>query len=324
MYKRKSARIAAILALTLSFAFAANAPVLAKSKSSSSSRPFSSSHPTSPYQAPPSSKPEFSKPGSGPAPGGQTSNSASSSSKADSAFSKPGAPATGAASTQTPKPPQNAADRALAQKDSQSAYAQLQQNKAQFKNPSAPVSAPPPNSRWSNVQPQPPQQIVYVRNNYYGGWSTPSYAYFGAPHFGFWNTVFLYYALSHITQPGYGAFYYNHYNDPGMEQFRAQLNTQAADNADLKRQVAEMHQQIEQMKSQPVDPNYLPPGTPPEVVMADSLVTEKETPQPAATPPVAAAPPAEVKPQSSGSGALSFLLGGGLIGAVVYFMMRRR
>ena len=326
-----------ILPMTLglaAFAFVGLTPMPVEAKSSSQARPSSSrpssSRPDSAFSKPKpssdtSSKSEFSKPGA------SAPDSTSSSSKSDSAFSKPGAPAGSAsapASATSTRPPQNAADRALAQRDSQSAFSQLQQSRSQFKNPSAPVSVPPANSRWGNVQPQPPQQVVYVRNNYYGGWASPSYAYFGAPHFGFWNTVFLYYALSHITQPGYGAFYYNHYNDPGMEQFRAQLNTQAADNADLKRQVAEMHKQVEQMKSQPVDPNYLPPNTPPEVAMADALVTQKDQPvDQAAGKPVAAgveAPPApQASPSGGGSGVITFLLGGALIGAVVYMMMRR-
>ncbi len=60
------------------------------------------------------------------------------------------------------------------------------------------------------------------------GWNIPHYAWSGPRHFGLWNGLFLWFLLSHLSRPGSAAFFYNHQNDPGYQQWRADAEQQGA------------------------------------------------------------------------------------------------
>jgi hypothetical protein len=107
------------------------------------------------------------------------------------------------------------------------------------------------------------------------GWSVPSYAYRSAPRFGIWDGLFLWFLLDNLTRPGYADFFHNHQNDPGYQQWRAEADRLAADNADLRQKLSALDTKLADQKDQPRDPNYLPPDTPREVAVADG--TEADT-----------------------------------------------
>jgi len=109
------------------------------------------------------------------------------------------------------------------------------------------------------------------RSHYYGGWSTPGYVYYASPSYGLWDTMFLYYMLSdhnHSSQ-----FAYNHQNDADYMAWRQEADRLAADNADLRKQLAAMDSGMAQYRGQPVDPNYLPEGVDADIALSDEART---------------------------------------------------
>jgi hypothetical protein len=107
------------------------------------------------------------------------------------------------------------------------------------------------------------------------GWSVPSYAYRSAPRFGIWDGLFLWFMLDNLTRPGYADFFHHQQNDPGYQQWRAEADRLAADNADLRQKLSALDSKLAEEKDQPRDPNFLPPDTPREVAVADG--TEADT-----------------------------------------------
>lgn len=97
------------------------------------------------------------------------------------------------------------------------------------------------------------------------GWTPPAYVNQGRG-FGIWEGVALYFLLDTLTSPGHAAFFHNHQNDPGLQEWRAEAEKQARDNAELKAKLASLDKSLAQMKDQPVDPNVLPSDIPVEVV----------------------------------------------------------
>ena len=113
-----------------------------------------------------------------------------------------------------------------------------------------------------------PQPTV-VQHNYYveHHYVPPAYAYHD---YGVMNGVFTYYMLSHLGDGG-GSYFYNHYDDPGYQAWRADAERQARDNADLRQQLAALDSQLAQKQGQPRDPSYVPAGTPTAVVAANPM-----------------------------------------------------
>lgn len=107
------------------------------------------------------------------------------------------------------------------------------------------------------------------RDNYYRGYSAPTYVYAGSPSYGMWDTVFLYYMLSNASHAS--NFGYHHANDPGYQEWRRQAEIQAQHNAELKSQLAAMDAKISGMSGER-DPNYIPPGTDADLALAANLV----------------------------------------------------
>jgi hypothetical protein len=137
------------------------------------------------------------------------------------------------------------------------------------------------------------------------GWSIPPYAY-ARPSFGLWNGVFLWFLLDTLTRPGHADWFYNHQNDPGYQQWRAEADRLARDNAELRAKLDQLDRDLAQKQEQgePRNPDYLPPDTPPEV---------------------AAAPPAQpAAPESGGAGGallIVVVIGGGVL--FLLWMWRR-
>jgi Protein of unknown function (DUF2491) len=100
------------------------------------------------------------------------------------------------------------------------------------------------------------------------GWSAPSYAFNAPPRFGIWDGLFLWFLLDHLSQPGYGSFFYNHQNDPGYQQWRSEADQVAQNNPQVRQNLQALDQQLADQQGQPRDPNYLPPGIPSDVAKA--------------------------------------------------------
>ncbi len=108
------------------------------------------------------------------------------------------------------------------------------------------------------------------------GWNIPHYAWSGPRHFGLWNGLFLWFLLSHLSRPGSAAFFYNHQNDPGYQQWRAEAESKAQDDPAVRQQLNQLDQKLADKQGQPRDPNYLPPGVPHAVATGDG--TDARTP----------------------------------------------
>jgi len=109
------------------------------------------------------------------------------------------------------------------------------------------------------------------------GWSVPSYAYRSAPRFGIWDGLFLWFLLDNLTRPGYADFFHHHQSDPGYQQWRAEADRLAADNADLRQKLSALDNKLADEQGQPRDPNYLPPDTPREVAVADGTEADADS-----------------------------------------------
>jgi len=97
------------------------------------------------------------------------------------------------------------------------------------------------------------------------GWAVPDYAYRTRRSFGLWDGLFLWFLLDNLTRPGYADFFHHHQNDPGYQQWRAEAERLAAENAEIRQQLDTLDRQVAQRQGQPRDPDYLPADTPPEV-----------------------------------------------------------
>jgi hypothetical protein len=102
------------------------------------------------------------------------------------------------------------------------------------------------------------------------GGSLPPYAYRSPQRFGVWNALFLWFLLDHLSAPGHAAFFYNHQDDPGYREWRADANRQAQDNPELKAKLDQLDSDLAARRGQPRDPDYLPPGVPAGVAHATS------------------------------------------------------
>lgn len=100
------------------------------------------------------------------------------------------------------------------------------------------------------------------------GWAVPDYAYRTQRSFGLWDGLFLWFLLDNLTRPGYADFFHHHQDDPGYQQWRAEAERLARENAEIRQQLDTLDRQVAQRQGQPRDPDYLPADTPPEVAVA--------------------------------------------------------
>ena len=112
------------------------------------------------------------------------------------------------------------------------------------------------------------------RDNFYGGWNTPDFVYFGAPRYGMWDGFFLGYMLSHATTPSYARMAYHHQHDPGMREWMGEMETLAESNEEVKAQLASLNSQMAELSGTPIDPTYLPEGVSADLVMSPDMVAD--------------------------------------------------
>jgi hypothetical protein len=246
---------AVLLALALSAG-----PLAAKS-STSSSRGYSL--PSS--SAPSSSSKGYSAPPSSSAP---SSSSTSSGARSSTGYGLPGTGAPNAAA----KPAPSASDAAIARQQSGSALRSFTAQREQSKFAAASPPPAPPSSAFSNYAGRFSSYDAYYasRNAYYGGWGwTPSpFIYASRPSFGMWDALFLWFMLDSISNASHAAWFYNHADDPGYQQWRQEANRLSADNADLRAKLDALDARQREMAGQPRDPSYMPPDTKAELALA--------------------------------------------------------
>ena len=109
-------------------------------------------------------------------------------------------------------------------------------------------------------------------------WSAPGYAYRSYGSFGIWDGMMLWFMLDHIHDQQYAAMYYNHRDDPGMQQFRKEVDRLSAENADLKEKVKKLDESTKTFEQQGVkpDPSYVPADA--AGVALAATIAEKEIP----------------------------------------------
>jgi len=166
--------------------------------------------------------------------------------------------------------PQSPGDLSFSQGRSGAAFDSYrrQQDTARRQREYVPPPASPPGqypSRTYGTSPV-PDRSGWFNNR---GWSPSPSAYYGNNRsFGVWDGLFLGALLSNLTRPGAIDFFHNNQNDPGYQQWRAEAERQAQDNADLRRRLDELDQQLAERNNQPRAPGTLPPDIPPEVAKA--------------------------------------------------------
>lgn len=288
----------------LAFALAVSPPLSAAiahgaHASGTSSHASSSSHPSI-------SKPSISKPSLSP-PDSISKPSFAGSKPSESVISKPplatappsiiSKPSLTQSAPAVASPPRTTVDRTIAKGQSQQAYRQFQSEQQRFH---APPAAAPANTRAAQQT-----QVWRTYGNrwhsadaYYAARSSalerasptvrmyyehpPVYVLAGRPSYGAYAGAFLGgMLLDRIMQPSYAEWAYSHANDPGYQAWYADMQNQAADNADLRAKLAQLDQQVAALKAQnaPVT-ETLPDGVDPSLVVAPQtvmLATAKST-----------------------------------------------
>jgi TRAP transporter TAXI family solute receptor len=165
--------------------------------------------------------------------------------------------------------------------DSLSAY---NKDKAAFKQPEKPFdkgtyannglykSAPVYGSGYNA------QRQITVRNNYYGGmgYSPPIYYNSFSPSYGIFNTMFLFWMIDNAHRnTEAAAMMHNYRNDPGYQQYMADMKAKSAENPELKAKLAAAEAKLAETKDKPVDPNYVPKGIPSEAIVSTQAMMAK-------------------------------------------------
>ncbi|MBP0445569.1 DUF2491 family protein [Roseomonas sp. SSH11] len=175
----------------------------------------------------------------------------------------------------------------------------------------APRSRTPSGGGWSGGGWSGPSSGGWYRDR---GWSVPGSVLSGPRSFGIWDAAFLWFLFSNLSRPGHADFFRNHQDDPGYRSWRQEAEQRAQGDAEIRRQLDELDRRLAGSEGQPRDPNYLPPGIPPEVA------TGREAPPPEdrRTPSTA--------DQDGESGGLLGSMGGLLLvgGGVAAFLALRR
>jgi len=122
------------------------------------------------------------------------------------------------------------------------------------------------------------------RDNYYGatGWTPPAYVYRSSPSFGVWDALMWWMILDNVGNRKYTSAAYHHADDPGYRQWRQEADRLAQNNQELKEKLAKLDAEVKQQESEGLarDAAYLPPGMPPEVALASSILAKKEPRKP--------------------------------------------
>lgn len=191
-------------------------------------------------------------------------------------FSKPGS--TGMYSSSSSNVKSSKFDKKLSSKktaaNSKSSYTQYKDSKAKFKQkPTTTYSANSKSNKLSYKVNRnwkfDDKADSYERSRYYSNrdWRAPGYIYNSRPSFGMWDSLCLWMMLDNLTSPGHAQTFYNHQNDPGMQEWRAEADKLAETNAELRAKLNELDSTTASMTG-PIDPSYLPASIPVGIALA--------------------------------------------------------
>lgn len=200
-------------------------------------------------------------------------------------FAAPGSTASGPPAA-APPVNRSAADTAISRSQSAAALSQFRADQNKFK---APPAAPPPTqqaaqqsnawrsygaNRWNTAddfyaarrraEARLPPQI----NNYYQ--SPPVWVRNGPPSYGSWAAPFLGgLLLGGIGTKAYDSWAYSHWNDPGVTQWRADMERQAQDNTELREKMDALNAKVAELQAQNAPKtDKLPDDIDPSLVVA--------------------------------------------------------
>jgi uncharacterized protein DUF2491 len=224
-------------------------------------------------------------------------------------YSRPGTPPLGGFGA-SPRAP-SAADREIGRGNASNT---LRQYRAQQERERTPSPAPAPGGGYAAGRT--PRYDAYGGRGYGGpnwwyanrGWTAPGWAYGGRPSFGIWNGLFLWFLLDTLSRPGHAAWFYDHQNDPGVQQWRQEAEQRASENPDVRAKLDALDRQVAERQGQPRNPDFMPPDTPREVAEAPAS-------------PSAGAAPGGPSPGGGWPGMLAVILVGGI---VLFVLWRRR
>jgi hypothetical protein len=89
-------------------------------------------------------------------------------------------------------------------------------------------------------------------------YTPPRYAMGGPSRFGMWDAVMLWFLLDSIGDAANLAFFHNQAADPGVQQWRAEAEKLAKENADLAAKLKDLDSGLKPLADTPRDVNYLP------------------------------------------------------------------
>lgn len=205
-------------------------------------------------------------------------------------YSKPSTPSTTNDTHSTPKPvnqpvtPLGAASNKKISADSYKAY-QAERNNAS--KPPQPVHATdvknnPARATYQNTDQYMNKRTTIINNynNTHPGWGSMGQGM--SPNYGMWSNSFLtgmimgYVGTSLLSN---SMWMYSHMREPWYPSYRADLETQAANNAELKSKLAAMDVEIEKLRVQnahPLQTNTLPENVDPALAIAPEIMMAPE------------------------------------------------
>jgi hypothetical protein len=150
----------------------------------------------------------------------------------------------------------------------------------EYKQPARPVqrqeyASSPVYTRVVTSGPQVTYHVYHEnRVNFYRGYNPPIYVSYGRPSYGMYDAMFMWMMLDRINDDNYRRMYYNHYGDPAFREWRNEADRLAQDNAELRAKLNQMDTEVKQLQGQPQDPNYVPAGVDPSVMISDDVAKQ--------------------------------------------------
>ncbi len=242
-------------------------PSSAWARSSSSSSSSSSSKSSGGYSRPSASSSSSS---SSRTP---SASSSSSSSSGSSGYTRPRTPSTGSSAQAAS---QSASDKAISRQGASDALARYRDSDKPVTKPTTTTTSRDSRSdsgwSWGSGSSRRPSTTSYSPSrggsvsNWYSkrGWSPSSYMQ-GGRNFGMWDAMFLWFMLDSLTKPSHAAFFHNHQDDPGVQQWRTEAERLAKDNKELAAKLAQLDKSKAALKDQPVDSSVMPSDIPIDV-----------------------------------------------------------
>jgi hypothetical protein len=124
-----------------------------------------------------------------------------------------------------------------------------------------------------------PTTYHYRRTVFYDeyAWEPPQYVFAMSPRYGLWDATFLAFALDHLAEEQYALMFYNHMQEPEMQQWMEDMRRSAADNEDLQNKLSTLQTRVATLQEAgtTADPSYVPPDV--EDVALSPEVIEKLT-----------------------------------------------